>query len=242
MVFLGVRYPTPASRRVATDHGAARGFNYAPEHVGASRSSPPAPPSKPASSRDAEPRGGFRLSSLPYATDTTFVRVGAGAGDFARAKRVMQRWGHFQLGWSEVDPDTGVAPGDPVCVCANILGVWIRNPLEVVYNESGGGGGGGGGARGGGGRATERFTFAHGCLEGHLLAGEEAFVLERREDDSVWYGVNTFSRPAHPLALVGYPAVRALQWKFARDSTRAVREGVRDARAAESVEGDERRR
>jgi uncharacterized protein (UPF0548 family) len=30
----------------------------------------------------------------------------------------------------------------------------------------------------------ERKPLPHG----HLLAGEEAFVLERRADDSVWYG------------------------------------------------------
>ena len=48
-------------------------------------------------------------------------------------------------------------------------------------------------------------------------------MLERMEDDSVWYGVSTFSRPAHVLSFVGYPAVRVLQWKFARDSMRAMR-------------------
>ena len=140
MVFLGIRYPSPASRRVATDYGAARGFNYAAEHVGASRSSPPAPPPKPASSRGAEPRDGFRLFSLPYATDSTFVRVGAGAGDFARAKRVMERWGHFQLGWSEADPDTGVvqaiqsvsAPTSSACGSETRSRLYTTNPAAAA--------------------------------------------------------------------------------------------------------------
>jgi hypothetical protein len=126
-------------------------------------------------------------------------------------------------------------------VCANVLGVWIRNPLQVVYNDGGEGAGvgagkgqkrhgSGGGGGGEGAECKERFSFAHGCLDGHLLAGEESFVLERRADDSVWYGVQTFSRPAHPLAFLGYPAVRLLQWRFARDSMRAVQRGVEEAR------------
>ena len=32
-----------------------------------------------------------------------------------------------------------------------------------------------------------RFQFAHGCLHGHLLAGEESFAVEwDKQDDTVW--------------------------------------------------------
>ena len=241
MVFLGFTRPSLASRRVAVDYGSARGFNYPAEHVGATRRSassaaPSSSPPDPGVSRrgDVDVRGSNpvgdthaarsgQLSLLrwvPYATDRNFTRVGTGSEDFAVAKSFLQRWGHFQLGWSEVDAGTGTMRGDAVCVCARVAGVWIRNPLRVVYNESGNLGD----------ECAERFSFAHGCLEGHLLAGEESFVLERRADDSVWYGVNTFSKPAHPLAFLGYPAVRLLQWRFAQDSMRAVRQGVEEGR------------
>ena len=202
MVFLGIRYPSPVSRRVATDLRRRAGFQLRRGTRGRLSFLPTRAPPKPASSRGAEPRGGFRLFSLPYATDSTFVRVGAGAGDFARAKRVMERWGHFQLGWSEVDPDTGVAPGDPVCVCANILGVWIRNPLKVVYNESGGGGGGGEGRR-----RTRDGTL-------HLCARMPRRTPPRRRGGACPRAPRRRQRvvrrqhllqPAHPLALVGYP-------------------------------------
>ena len=220
MVFLGLTKPNPASRRVAMDHGAQRGYNYPEPHVGATRAPPHAP------THDGTDDVKWRVSdgpcaSMPYARDVNFVRVGSGAGDYAKAKGMMRRWSHFQLGWSEVTPDTGVEPGNLVCVCANVLGVWIRNPLRVVYKaeESKP-------ARNGDEGVKARFTFAHGCLAGHLLAGEESFVVERRDDDSVWYGIQTFSRPAHPLALVTYPAVRLLQRKFAVDSMRVMREGM----------------
>ena len=44
--------------------------------------------------------------------------------------------------------------------------------------------------------------------------------------------MNTFSRPAHPLAALSYPVVRLLQWRFARDATKAVQREVRAARDA----------
>jgi uncharacterized protein (UPF0548 family) len=31
--------------------------------------------------------------------------------------------------------------------------------------------------------------FSHGCLHGHMLAGEERFAVERHADNSVWYAL-----------------------------------------------------
>tara|TARA_B110000977_G_scaffold199990_1_gene289006 strand:- start:1758 stop:2447 length:690 start_codon:yes stop_codon:yes gene_type:complete len=227
MVFLGLRYPGPASRRVATDHGTKGGFNYPKEHVGLSRHCPPAPEVRKESkgrSTDAED-GSFKLS-MPYATDCTFAKVGGGQDDFQTAKHLVSKWKHFQLGWSTVDESTGTTKGSPVCVCANILGIWIRNPLEIVYIEESVD------ARNFSGNEAvkKRYSFAHGCLDGHLLAGEEAFIVELRNDDSVWFGVNTFSKPAHPLAVVSYPVVRLLQWRFAHDATKTMKREVRKAK------------
>jgi len=47
------------------------------------------------------------------------------------------------------------------------------------------------------------------------------------------YDICTFSRPDHPLALLGYPVVRWLQWRFRQDSLRAV------ARAAAAASLDD---
>jgi hypothetical protein len=43
-----------------------------------------------------------------------------------------------------------------------------------------------------------------------------------RADDSVWYEVFAFARPAHPLASVGPPFVRLVQRRFAAASLRAM--------------------
>jgi uncharacterized protein (UPF0548 family) len=42
------------------------------------------------------------------------------------------------------------------------------------------------------------------------------------EDDAVWYNIVAFSRPQQLLTRLGYPLVRRLQKRFARDSAAAM--------------------
>ncbi|EPR77017.1 A3(2) glycogen metabolism protein [Leifsonia rubra CMS 76R] len=54
--------------------------------------------------------------------------------------------------------------------------------------------------------------FAYGTLEGHPLRGEESFMIERRDDNSVWITVRSFSRPASTKWMLLSPALRVLQF------------------------------
>jgi uncharacterized protein (UPF0548 family) len=56
-----------------------------------------------------------------------------------------------------------------------------------------------------------RKGFAYGTLPGHPETGEEAFIVEYREDDSVWLTIRAFSRPATWFFWLGYPLVRLMQ-------------------------------
>ncbi len=62
----------------------------------------------------------------------------------------------------------------------------------------------------------ERRGAAFGTLPGHPLAGEELFVVERRDDDSVWLTVRIFSRAAGGLWTLVLPIVRVVQWFLVR--------------------------
>jgi len=42
---------------------------------------------------------------------------------------------------------------------------------------------------------AERVAFAYGTVHSHTVSGEQAFIIEHREDDSVWFTVRTISRP-----------------------------------------------
>ena len=62
----------------------------------------------------------------------------------------------------------------------------------------------------------DRAGYALGTLEGHPLSGEEAFVLELREDDSVWFTVRALSKIEHPRLRYVAPIVRWQQKRFAQ--------------------------
>jgi uncharacterized protein (UPF0548 family) len=56
-----------------------------------------------------------------------------------------------------------------------------------------------------------RKGFGYGTLPGHPERGEEAFIVEYRDDDSVWLTIRAFSRPASWVFWAGYPVVRLMQ-------------------------------
>lgn len=75
-----------------------------------------------------------------------------------------------------------------------------------------------------------RFGFVYGTLPGHGECGEERFLVEWDQGDcSVWYDMLAFSRPQQMLGRIGYPVVRRLQKKFARDSVAMMQRDVTKA-------------
>ena len=64
-----------------------------------------------------------------------------------------------------------------------------------------------------------RTGWAYGTLSGHPECGEEAFVVERTGDGTVWLSVNAFSRPAKWYSRAAGPATRGLQHAYARGYT-----------------------
>eukprot|EP00897_Mesotaenium_endlicherianum_P009788 jgi/Mesen1/8838/ME000053S08244 len=77
------------------------------------------------------------------------------------------------------------------------------------------------------GQVASSYRFAHGTLRGHMLAGEESFAVEwREEDDSVWYEIVSFSKPANFLSAATYPIARYLQKEFAKQSIKLVTAAV----------------
>lgn len=157
-----------------------------------------------------------------YVVDRTRVKLGTGEAAFHAAKSALQRWQQFQLGWVEAGPrETLLQPGNVVCVMGHAVGVWWVNACRIVYvvDEAG---------------PVQRFGFAYGTLPGHVESGEERFLVEwDHTDNSVWYDIVAFSRPHHFLSRIGYPVVRQLQKRFARDSAKAMVIAVRESTPTE---------
>ena len=138
-----------------------------------------------------------------YNVDHNRIQLGNGEATFHGAIEALQKWRHFELGWVViVPPGVRVEVGATVAVKARAFGTWSLSAARVVYMVE----------------ENRRFGFAYGTLPDHVEKGEERFLVEWLEDDSVWYDILAFSRPRHPLVRLSAPLARRLQRQFARDS------------------------
>ena len=124
-------------------------------------------------------------------------RLGAGAEVFARAVEALRSWKMYELAWTKLCwPEAPIAQGAVVVVLGRHFGVWSLNACRIAYviEEEG--------------TLLSRYGFALGTLPEHMEQGEERFTVEwGRADNSVWYEVFAFARPAYPLAKAGQPFV-----------------------------------
>ncbi|MEG3631913.1 DUF1990 family protein [Streptomyces poriticola] len=126
------------------------------------------------------------------------TRIGEGEPVFRRASEAVLTWEmHRALGVG-VDTDADrAAPG--VDVTVTLAGL-VRAPCRVVWTVE----------------EHRRAGWAYGTLAGHPESGEEAFVVDRTGDGTVWLTVTGFSRPAAWYTRAGGAATRGLQHAYAR--------------------------
>jgi uncharacterized protein (UPF0548 family) len=161
---------------------------------------------------------GATASQLPagFVVDRTLVKLGEGEPVFQAARAALKRWKQFDLDWLEIwPPEAPIQSGTAVAIVARALGLWFINAWKIVYvlDDSG---------------PISRFSLANGTLPGHAMRGEERFWVEwDHADNSVRYGILAFSQPNYFLARLGYPIVRRIQERFARESAAAMLKAVR---------------
>ncbi|MES4893330.1 DUF1990 domain-containing protein [Streptomyces sp. NPDC096012] len=149
-----------------------------------------------------EPVGATRdeLTVCPPGFHPMFVRTRLGEGPevFQRAAEAVLTWEmHRALGVG-IDATAGrAAPGADVTVT---LAGLVKAPCRIIWTVE----------------EPRRAGWAYGTLEGHPECGEEAFVVDRTGDGTVWLTVAAFSRPAKWYARAGGPATRGLQHAYAR--------------------------
>ncbi len=159
--------------------------------------------------------GASNLPAPPgYDFDHQRAALGRGGAIFEAACAAIRQWRMFPPEWMAIHPPAPpVRPGQTVAVLARAFGGWWLNSCRIVYvlDEE---------------EPFRRFGFGYGTLPGHVECGEECFRVEWLPDGTVWYDVRAFSHPRHWLARLGYPVVRRLQRRFARDSLAAMRRAV----------------
>lgn len=152
-----------------------------------------------------------------YTVDHTRVRLGSAEGVFASARLALENWQQFELTWLTALPAaTPICEGRVIALVARSLGFWWLNACRIVYVIDEG-------------WERKRFGFGYGTLPGHAGSGEERFMVEMDDKGTVWYDILAFSRPQGPLSHIGYPYLRYVQKRFARDSAEAMQTAVKSS-------------
>jgi len=157
-----------------------------------------------------------------YIIDHTRVELGRGLQVFRSAQQALIQWRQFGMGWVEAQPsDTPIREGQLVAIIARSIGLWWLNACRIVYVID---------------EQSDRlkFGFAYGTLPDHVGSGEERFLIEMNDDETVWYDILAFSRPQHPLAHVGYPFVRRVQKRFGKQSAVLMKQIINAAEGTAS--------
>lgn len=124
------------------------------------------------------------------------LMIGTGVHRFDGAVKTLLGWDMHRRAGVRVRPSSESVAVDEVAVLRlgwRALGV--DAPVRVVYVID----------------EDRRKGFAYGTLPGHPESGEEAFVLERLDNDKVRFSISAFSRPASRLAKLGGPFSGAVQ-------------------------------
>ena len=165
------------------------------------------------------PIGIAKESPNGFKIDEASGVIGHGQEAFARAKRALAEWRHFDFGWVELFPrGAAIEPGSVVAVLVRHLRFWSLNGCRVVYTL---------GDR----RTGPGFGFAYGTLSNHAELGEEIFEVSLRPDsEDVIYRIRAVSKARATMARIGYPFTRLLQARFRRDSIAAMIKAVAEMR------------
>ena len=122
--------------------------------------------------------------------------LGRGVDDFRRVSDALMSWGVQRGAGLRVDATSEqAASGEIVTVRLGLGALAVKAPCVVVYTV----------------HEARRRGFAYGTLPGHPECGEELFLIEHVDDDSVRLTIRAFSRPALWWTRALSPANRLVQ-------------------------------
>ncbi|WP_424210876.1 DUF1990 family protein [Streptomyces sp. BI20] len=149
------------------------------------------------------------------------TRLGAGRAVFEAAGTALTTYAMHRAMGMAIEADHAAArPGGRVGVGLRIGPVGLYAPTEVVWTAY----------------EPRRIGFAYGSLPGHPECGEEAFVVSLAADDTVWFEVLAFSRPAAWWTRLAGPLVPFFQRRYAAHCGRVLRRLARQGAADAAVE------
>ncbi|HUW02949.1 MAG TPA: DUF1990 domain-containing protein [Acidimicrobiales bacterium] len=131
----------------------------------------------------------------------TQVELGRGADIFDAASEALRGWAPQRGSGLVVAEGAALVEGSVVALAAPIPVGFVLVVCRIVAVID----------------QPSRFGFAYGTLGRHPESGEELFVIERSEDDTVRFRIEAFSRPHSILVRLAGPIGRRMQAKATQD-------------------------
>jgi uncharacterized protein (UPF0548 family) len=130
-------------------------------------------------------------------TALTYTPVGFDAAGTPVSPATVDESGEALFG---PDGSAFLRPGDTASLRIPFGPLRIAAPVRVVYVVD----------------QPASKGFAYGTLPGHPESGEEAWMLTKADDGSVWMTIRAFSRPSSKRWWMVYPVLRIVQSVFTR--------------------------
>lgn len=134
------------------------------------------------------------------------VRIGDGPICWEDASTAVLEWVVKTRSGFTVEPP-GVAVGaDRRWLTARLGPFRVREPVKVIAVVD----------------RSDRRGFAYGTLDGHPVTGEEAFIVTRGPDGSVWLTIRSLTSPGRGAWRAAYPLALVAQRLYRRRYVRAL--------------------
>jgi uncharacterized protein (UPF0548 family) len=154
---------------------------------------------------------------MGYRSYEQTTRIGHGERHWETAAAAVQEWAVKTRSGFTVQPAEGgeggeggegarVRQGQNYTLVASLGPFRLREPVQVVSVVEG----------------PDRCGFAYGTRPGHPVTGEEAFIVHRHPDESVWLTLRSLTRPGTGRRRFAFPAALVAQRWYRRRYTRAL--------------------
>ncbi|WP_078322589.1 DUF1990 family protein [Mycobacteroides chelonae] len=136
------------------------------------------------------------------------VTIGHGEHAWQEASQAVLNWGVKRRSGFRVNPEATACEGTEFQISLGWGPFSVHEPVRVVTVTN----------------TDDRCGFAYGTLPGHPVSGEEAFIVHRNDDGTVFLTLRSLTQPA-PSGFwrLVFPALLVAQRVFRRRYLRSLR-------------------
>jgi len=134
------------------------------------------------------------------------VQIGLGQAKWETSSHEVLRWGVKTRSGFVVIGDARATAGNRYWLVAKVGPFRVEEPAEVIGVVE----------------EANQVGMAYGTLTGHPIRGEEAFLVTRKADGTVWFTLRSVTQPASGMWRIAYPGVLVAQLIYRRRYLRAL--------------------